>query len=161
MAIKIGDLVHYVEIIEGEAKRIPALVTAVYDDAHGEVVTDLLKLKADLVGIITKDNVATAPDGTPTASHVDPDTSADVTSTTPAPAPLTAAQQQAADDAKEIAALKEKLAAAEAKQTADEAGSSGGVASSSTSATPTSDPVSSGIPSTVGTTSPAPGAPTA
>lgn len=83
--MKVGDIVHYVEVAEGVAKRIPAIVVALYDDVHGKVVADLHKLEATVTSVRTEED-ATDPDTGKTASHVDPSTD-EPTGVVPEPEP--------------------------------------------------------------------------
>jgi hypothetical protein len=62
----IGQVVAVATKVDGDVVKVPAIVTALYKNAHGEVVADLHKLEASFKAILTEDNPAEAlPEGGP------------------------------------------------------------------------------------------------
>lgn len=75
----VGDIVTLVSEVEGEVKKVPAMVVKLYEDAHSKVVADLHRLEANVLSVAGRED-ATDEDTGVTGQHV-------VTYTTPAPAP--------------------------------------------------------------------------
>ena len=48
----IGDAVTFVHFIEGVEKEVPAIVTGIREDAHGQVVADLHALVANVTDVV-------------------------------------------------------------------------------------------------------------
>lgn len=77
----VGDVVTLVQEVEGEAKKLPAIITRLYKNAHDDVIADLHVLEANVLGVPAKENATDTVSGT-TGLHV-------VSKTTPSDEPAT------------------------------------------------------------------------
>ena len=83
----VGDVVTLVQEVEGEVKKLPAIITKLYENAHGDLIADLHTLASNVLGIPAKENATDEVSGT-TGVHVE--TPASTPDTPPAAAQLPA-----------------------------------------------------------------------
>jgi hypothetical protein len=112
----IGDAVSFVHFVEGVEKAVPAIVTAVKEDAHGNLIADLHVFETNARDVISDAHAAVDDVGKIIQSHF---RSGSTSATAPAP-PAVAAGPSVADLEAQVATLQAELAAAQAT-TADTA----------------------------------------
>lgn len=109
--MNVGDIVAIAEEVGGVLTKIPAFVTAVYNNAHGEVVADLHKLETNVAGLVIKESnpvEALPPDG---GAHVTSDLTPPPS--TPAPAKVIDASLSAEESAYASLSAEDQAAFAE------------------------------------------------
>lgn len=94
--MNIGDIVALVKVADEVATKVPAIVTKVYHNVHGEVVADLHELESTIRGVVSKEENSSGSLPTDAGSvHI----TTDLTSAPEVPAPAASAAAPAAPSA--------------------------------------------------------------